>query len=64
MSEAYPIARMVCNDCGEVYMGGKKSFFCRECIRKRLSSAAKKNNLNRIGIEAHRRKIREAKANE
>jgi hypothetical protein len=45
-------AKTICEDCGNVYLGGRYSFYCADCRKRRLSEAAKKRNLSRIGVNA------------
>ena len=48
-----PMAKEICQDCGKVFEGGAKAFLCHDCRRRRLSKAAKKRSLNKIGNEAY-----------
>lgn len=43
----------ICEDCEGIYIGGPYSHFCPDCRRKRLSNAAKKRGLNKIGNDAY-----------
>ena len=44
---------VICEDCEKVFMGGPNAFFCPKCRSKRLRSAAKERNLNKLGNEAY-----------
>ena len=43
----------ICEDCGKTFMAGPDAFFCPACRRKRISVAAKKRNLNKLGNDAY-----------
>ena len=49
-------ALVICERCEKVFMGGAHAFICPACRKKAVSESAKKRNLNRIGIEARRKK--------
>jgi Zn finger protein HypA/HybF involved in hydrogenase expression len=49
-------APVICERCEKVFMGGANAFICPACRKKAVSESAKKRNLNRIGIEARRKK--------
>lgn len=53
------MTKEICVDCDKVFYGGKKSFFCPDCRKRRLSEAAKKRNLNKIGNAAYSKKCKE-----
>lgn len=59
----YAMCKMICEICGDVYVGGWKSHYCQRCRRKRQSGWAKANGLNRMGNEAHSRKCAENRKN-
>lgn len=42
----------ICEDCGKTFLAGPEAFLCPRCRRKRLSEAAKKRNLNKLGNDA------------
>lgn len=46
------MAKEICQDCGKVFDGGPKAFFCMDCRKRRLSESAKARNLNRLGVAA------------
>lgn len=43
----------ICEDCEKVFWGGPYAFFCPKCRKKRLSAAAKRRNLNKLGNDAY-----------
>lgn len=45
------MAKEICEDCGKLFET-KNGFYCPECRKKRTSAAAKRNNLNQLGINA------------
>ena len=53
------MTKEICVDCDKVFYGGKKSFFCPDCRKRRLGEAAKKRNLNKIGKAAYSKKCKE-----
>lgn len=57
-------AKEICDDCGKVFEAGPKAFLCKECRSKRLSEAAKKRGLNKLGNEAYSKQQAERKAME
>ena len=50
------MAKEVCEDCGKVFEAGPKAFFCPACRKRRMSEAAKRRGLNKVGYEARSRK--------
>lgn len=48
--------KVICETCGKMFTGGRHAFYCPDCRKRMLSESAKKRNLNRIGIEARRKK--------
>lgn len=49
----------ICEDCGKTFDGGPRAFICRDCRKKRLSEYAKKRKLNRLGLVAQGKKVRD-----
>ena len=47
------LAPTICEECEKVFQGGANAFFCPSCRKKRLSAAAKKRNLNKLGNDAY-----------
>lgn len=47
------MAKEICQDCGKIFEGGPYAYFCPDCRRKRLSVAAKRRQLNKLGNEAY-----------
>lgn len=47
------MAKEICEDCEKVYDGGPYSHYCPDCRRFRLSKAAKRRNLNKLGNDAY-----------
>lgn len=43
----------ICEDCEKVFSGGPYAFLCPSCRKNRLSAAAKRRNLNRLGNNAY-----------
>lgn len=56
------MAKEMCEDCGKVFEAGPKAFLCPDCRRVRLSAAAKKRKLNKIGNEAYSKIAAERRA--
>lgn len=52
------MAKELCEDCGKVFEGGPYSYFCPSCRKRRLSEAAKRRNLHKLGKEAYAKKRR------
>ena len=55
------MAKEICMDCGKVFDGGAKAFFCMDCIKRRLSDAAKIRGLSKLGNEAYSKQQEERK---
>lgn len=55
-------APTICEDCEKIFIGGPYSYFCPECREKRLSIAAKRRNLNKLGNDAYSEQRANAKA--
>lgn len=53
--------KVICEDCGAVFLGGQNAHFCPVCRRIRLSETAKKRNLNKIGNNAYPKQQAETK---
>lgn len=53
------LAPTICEDCEKVFKGGPYAFFCPSCRKKRLSAAAKKRNLNKLGCDAYSAQAKE-----
>ena len=49
-------AKEICEDCGNLFLAGPNEFVCQECRKRRLSGAAKRRGLNRLGLEAQKKK--------
>ena len=47
------MAKEICEDCEKVYEGGAYSHYCPDCRHFRLSNAAKRRNLNKLGNDAY-----------
>ena len=47
------MAKEICQDCGKIFDGGPYAYFCPDCRRKRLSGAAKRRQLNKLGNAAY-----------
>ncbi len=47
------LCQTICEDCERVFLDGPNAFFCPSCRKERLSAAAKKRNLNKLGNEAY-----------
>ena len=47
------MAKEICQDCGKVFEGGSRAFFCVDCRKRRLSESAKRISLNKIGNDAY-----------
>ena len=47
------MAKEICQDCGKVFECGPYAHFCRACIKRRLSEAAKRRNLNKLSGAAY-----------
>lgn len=47
------IAPIICEDCEKIFLGGPYACFCPDCRKKRLSVAAKRRNLNKLGNDAY-----------
>lgn len=45
-------AKEMCEDCGKVFLAGKREFLCPQCKRNRLRKYAKDRKLNEIGNNA------------
>ena len=62
------LAKVICEDCGRVFDGGPKAFFCPECRAKHVKEAARKNaklrNLSAIGNAAKKKAREDAKKDE
>lgn len=43
----------ICENCEKFFYGGPYSHFCPKCRKKRLSDAAKRRNLNKLGTDAY-----------
>lgn len=56
--------RLICEDCGRVFEGGPKAYFCMECRKRKLSASAKRRNLNKIGNAAYSKKQAAASSKE
>ena len=48
------MAKEICDDCGSVFDGGRYSFLCPKCKKRRLSESAKRRKLNEIGNKARK----------
>ena len=55
------MAKEICMDCGKVFDGGAKAFFCMDCRKRRLSDAAKIRGLSKLGNEAYSKQQAERK---
>lgn len=49
-------APVICEYCEKVFMGGKQAFICPKCRKKIASDNAKKRNLNKLGVDARRKR--------
>ena len=49
-------AKEICQDCGKVFLGGPKAFFCPDCIKRRQRAVGRSLGLSRLGVEARRKK--------
>lgn len=47
------MAKEICEGCEKVFEAGPHTYFCPECRKKRLSEAAKRRNLNKLGSDAY-----------
>jgi predicted RNA-binding Zn-ribbon protein involved in translation (DUF1610 family) len=47
------MAKEICEDCGKIFEAGPYSYFCPDCRRQRLSEAAKRRKLNKLGNDAY-----------
>lgn len=57
-------APVICEDCEKVFLGGPRSHFCPKCRQKRLSAAAKRRNLNKLGNVAYTKQQAEKRIGE
>lgn len=48
----------ICEDCGKTFEGGARAFICPECRKERNRQAAKKRNLNRLGLIAQGKNVK------
>lgn len=62
------LAKVICEDCGKVFYGGPKAFFCPECRAEHVKVAARKSakerNLSAIGVAAKKKSREESNENE
>ena len=62
------LAKVICEDCGKVFMGGPKAFFCPDCRAEHVKVAARKRakemNLSALGNAAKKKAMEEAKNDE
>lgn len=56
------MAKEICADCESIFEAGPYSFLCPKCRKQRLSDAAKRRKLNKIGNDAYSRQQAERKA--
>ena len=47
------LAPTICEDCEKVFQGGPNAHFCPKCRKKRISEAAKRRGLNKLGSDAY-----------
>lgn len=53
------MAKEICERCGKVFEAGPNSYYCKKCRSAILSAAAKKRNLNVLGLAARKKKQHE-----
>jgi predicted RNA-binding Zn-ribbon protein involved in translation (DUF1610 family) len=59
MKKNNDLAKEMCQECGKTFLGGKNAFICPDCRKIRLSEAAKKRQLSKLGNEARRKDRKE-----
>ena len=57
------MAKEICYNCGKTFET-KKGWYCPECRKKVISDAAKKRNLNKLGLKAQGKNVKEDKGHE
>lgn len=50
----------LCYDCQSIFEHKGRAYFCPKCVKRRISEAAKKRNLNRLGLIAQGKKVEDS----
>jgi len=50
------MVKEICERCGKVFEAGPNAHYCKKCKSLILSEAAKRRNLNKLGLAARKEK--------